>query len=668
MPIDLRSKYINPSWLVSFSAGKLTGILSPANGGTGVNNGDSTFTIGGDASFIGNYSFAGTLIGNTAVTFPTSGTLATTDDTVLSIEGTANQVLVNGTSGTPENGDVILSLPQDIDTSSSPQFTGLNLSSTTVSELLATDSLKNVISAAGGTYNINISGNAATVTTNANLTGDVTSIGNATTVVKINGATLGTATATSGNLLIGSGTSWVTNAMSGDITINSTGVTAIGINKVTGAMFRQSGALSLVGNPTNSTANVSDIVSSADGQVFRRSGAAIGFGQIDLANANAVTGILPNGNTTANTTAVSTIVLRDASGNFTAGTISASGLNLSGLTASSLTATDSGKNLTSSVSGLSPTFTALTLTQSSAFNTAITLNNTNGSSYKNQISFQNSGANKYSLGVDYNQAQDSNFWIYDNVASARRLFIDNAGKLTIDATTDSTSITTGALNVSGGIGVSKRLNVGTSISLQGGGTSGNDLFIRSNTDTNHGLGWYGSAKTFASQTPDGPVLYGYSGGILGTMITAPARSLSWDTTSVTVNLTTSSTSTTTGALIVSGGTGISGTAHIGTNLAVGGSGSFGGGSKVVFLANATAPTSNPTGGGILYADSGAGKWRGSGGTVTTFGPAEPHCPVCDSDFGLEWENEKYGGTLQICMKCLSKELGHRDYIRWQKAV
>lgn len=52
--------------------------ISPANGGTGVNNGASTITIGGDASFVGAYTFTGTLTGNTAVTFPTSGTLATT--------------------------------------------------------------------------------------------------------------------------------------------------------------------------------------------------------------------------------------------------------------------------------------------------------------------------------------------------------------------------------------------------------------------------------------------------------------------------------------------------------------------------------------------------------------------------------------------------------------
>lgn len=49
---------------------------------------------------------------------------------------------------------------------------------------------------------------------------------------------------------------------------------------------------------------------------------------------------------------------------------------------------------------------------------------------------------------------------------------------------------------------------------------------------------------------------------------------------------------------------------------------FGGGAKVLFIANATTvPTSNPTGGGILYVENGALKYRGSSGTVTTIGPA-----------------------------------------------
>ena len=53
-----------------------------------------------------------------------------------------------------------------------------------------------------------------------------------------------------------------------------------------------------------------------------------------------------------------------------------------------------------------------------------------------------------------------------------------------------------------------------------------------------------------------------------------------------------------------------------------GSGSYGGGQGVLFISNrTTAPTSNPTGGVILYAEGGALKCRGSSGTITTIAPA-----------------------------------------------
>jgi hypothetical protein len=52
------------------------------------------------------------------------------------------------------------------------------------------------------------------------------------------------------------------------------------------------------------------------------------------------------------------------------------------------------------------------------------------------------------------------------------------------------------------------------------------------------------------------------------------------------------------------------------------SGSYGGGSGVLFLGNATTvPSTNPTGGGILYVEAGALKYRGSSGTVTTIANA-----------------------------------------------
>lgn len=58
------------------------------------------------------------------------------------------------------------------------------------------------------------------------------------------------------------------------------------------------------------------------------------------------------------------------------------------------------------------------------------------------------------------------------------------------------------------------------------------------------------------------------------------------------------------------------------NLSLGTASSPGGGKGVLFVANAvTVPASNPSGGGIVYTDSGALKYRGSSGTVTILAPA-----------------------------------------------
>ena len=49
---------------------------------------------------------------------------------------------------------------------------------------------------------------------------------------------------------------------------------------------------------------------------------------------------------------------------------------------------------------------------------------------------------------------------------------------------------------------------------------------------------------------------------------------------------------------------------------------FGSGAGVIGIANAgTVPTTNPAGGGVLYVEAGALKFRGSSGTVTVLGPA-----------------------------------------------
>ncbi|HYM20824.1 MAG TPA: hypothetical protein VEW28_07465 [Candidatus Kapabacteria bacterium] len=131
------------------------------------------------------------------------------------------------------------------------------------------------------------------------LAGDVTGTAGANTISKLQGKTLTITTPADANVLIynsgGSGT-WTNQAISQDATITNAGVLTIGTNVVSNSKFRQSVATSVVGNSTNATANVADIVAASDGQVLRRASGALGFGTI------ATTGIAPGGNNTFLTT------------------------------------------------------------------------------------------------------------------------------------------------------------------------------------------------------------------------------------------------------------------------------------------------------------------------------------------------------------------------------
>jgi len=62
--------------------------------------------------------------------------------------------------------------------------------------------------------------------------------------------------------------------------------------------------------------------------------------------------------------------------------------------------------------------------------------------------------------------------------------------------------------------------------------------------------------------------------------------------------------------------------HSNGNLGFGTPSEFGGGTKVIGLVNSTAvPTTNPVGGGVMYVEAGALKYRGSAGTVTVIAAA-----------------------------------------------
>jgi len=75
-------------------------------------------------------------------------------------------------------------------------------------------------------------------------------------------------------------------------------------------------------------------------------------------------------------------------------------------------------------------------------------------------------------------------------------------------------------------------------------------------------------------------------------------------------------------LTVDNGFGGNGVLRILGNFQVGASLQPGGGQRVIGIANATTvPTTNPSGGGVLYAEAGALKWRGSSGTITPIAAA-----------------------------------------------
>lgn len=70
-------------------------LIGATYGGTGVNNGSSTITIGGSVTFSGAYTFTGTLTAATSVTFPTSGTLISTAVESIVAETSNYQILAS---------------------------------------------------------------------------------------------------------------------------------------------------------------------------------------------------------------------------------------------------------------------------------------------------------------------------------------------------------------------------------------------------------------------------------------------------------------------------------------------------------------------------------------------------------------------------------------------
>lgn len=108
----------------------------------------------------------------------------------------------------------------------------------------------------------------------------------------------------------------------------------------------------------------------------------------------------------------------------------------------------------------------------------------------------------------------SNFIVRPQSAGANSTVIENNGGGALLINPGGGMVGIGTANAQ------EKLDVGGDVRL-----NLNDLYFK---DKSHGIGYYGGTKTFANASVDGPVVYGYSGGVLGSKGPSPKIVLRWN--------------------------------------------------------------------------------------------------------------------------------------------
>ena len=247
------------------------------------------------------------------------------------LTGTLNRVTITNGSGT-----ITISAPQDIHTGASPNFTGLNLSGLTASNVVFTDGLKNLTSTGtvgvsqGGTGLTTFGGtNTLLYTTSANTLSSIVTANTATLVTDNTGVPSLTSGTTANRLLRTDGTT--ISFSQADLTTDITGILPVANGGTNSSTVLNNNRIMISGGDA-----IIEAPALSDGQLLIGSSAAAPV-------ASTLTGTLNQVNIT---NGAGTITLSAPQDIHIGASPTFAGLNLSGLTASSGIYTDASKNLT----------------------------------------------------------------------------------------------------------------------------------------------------------------------------------------------------------------------------------------------------------------------------------------------------------------------------------
>ena len=241
----------------------LTAAIAGTYGGTGVNNGANTITVAGNVSYAGAYTQTFTATGNTSVTLPTTGTLATLSGT----ETLANKTLTTPNIGAATGTSLVLSGDLTV-----------NGTTTTINSSTLTVDDKNIELGSVGAGIVSTTGTIGTVSGSGPYTATITSMSSTTGLIP--GQTI---TATNGTGGFGSGTMTVsTIASSTSITVSSTltftagtvtNITSVAANDATadggGITLKGTTDKTIIWDSTNSNWTLSENVNIPTGKVFK---------------------------------------------------------------------------------------------------------------------------------------------------------------------------------------------------------------------------------------------------------------------------------------------------------------------------------------------------------------------------------------------------------------